>query len=117
MATASFTLEDGEIKNVPFAILTAAAAPYDLTGKRVTWSCATSAGGARILRKTSDVGSELSIDAPLTLGTGLVKFVVADFAILRPGRYAWTLWVDSAGVEEATVTGILIVTGTVPRAA
>lgn len=111
---ATITIYEKTKVSIPFSVKQAdGVTAYDLTGKRVSWSCATKIDQTPLLKKASDVGG-VTITAPATNGVGTIDLLTTD--ALPAGTYATTLWVDSLiGDDQVVSQDTLVVTGDVSR--
>ena len=119
---ATITIDRGELVSIPFTITDSA---NGLANKRVTWSVARSANGARALRKVGGLPGS-SADITITSQSasqidGTINIALADFDILTASSYVASLWIDDGAGAEFCVTpgGVeqLLITANVPRPA
>lgn len=118
----TITIDRGEVCAIPFTITDTA---NGLLNMRVTWSVATAANRARVLRKVGGLPGS-SADITITNQTagqidGTINLVAADFDTLTANRYMASLWIDDgAGLDQCVTAGgadELVIAGTVARGA
>lgn len=84
----SITLYRGQTASITFAFLDETGAAFDLTGFTVTLN-------------TSGLTRTATMPSPST-GAGSFEIVAADYAVLRPGRYPFTVWAVRASPARRT---------------
>jgi hypothetical protein len=87
----TFSLKRSHTADVSYTLLDADGAAFDVDGYTVTLVIA--GRGVRLQK----VGVS---DTPSTLGTGVFSFVSADYDTLRPGDYAFEVYVDDGDTQN-----------------
>lgn len=83
--------------------------PKDLTGATLTWVLAKSQGKTPILEKTNGSPEGITLDSPLTLGTGEILVDPADTRALKGTHYHELEVVDALGNTSTVFFGSFVI--------
>lgn len=102
----TITINRNEASAIPFSITDAG---NGLSGKRVTWAVAPSAGSPVLTKASGLPGSSAAVTITTQTASsiaGTINLAVADFTTLTADQYEATLWVDDgAGNDRCATAG------------